>query len=161
MKKIIILSLMALLIYLVTQCMNAEEQSFRKAKITDLKGEVMVKIGLEGNWKQAEKDMLLTQNDEIKTGKDGFAVLKFDEKGTFEAEDHDVIEVSEDTELVMDTMKYDSQKDEKKTLLKLNLGKILASASKLQGDSSFEVETPTTIVGVRGTKYLVEYRPEE
>ena len=44
-----------------------------------------------------------------------------------------------------------------KTLLDLAIGKILIRAKKLHSEEEkFEVKTPTTIVGVRGTTFAVE-----
>lgn len=135
------------------------EEVHRSAKLTDIRGEVMVRKAGTDTWTQGEKDMILSEEDEIKTGMDGFATLVFDEKGSFEAEKPDSIDIHEDTELFISQARYDDESGVKSTLLSLNLGKIVANASRLTDESKFEVETPTTIVGVRGTKYVVEYRP--
>jgi hypothetical protein len=44
---------------------------------------------------------------------------------------------------------------DKTTLLDLAIGKVLVQTQKLQGDSKFEVRTPTALTGVRGTIFEV------
>ena len=51
----------------------------------------------------------------------------------------------------------DSSSGMKKTLLDLSIGQVLIKAEKLDTpDSKFEVKTPTSVVGVRGTKFSVK-----
>ena len=139
---------------------NADKASYRHVKITELKGDVSVKLADSANWIKAQKDMVLSQKDEIRTGKNSTAVIVFDEKGSFKSDAYDSIDIYEDTELVLSKLTYDKLTDERETLLRMKVGKVIANARKLEGDSKFEVETPVALVGVRGTKYLVEYRPE-
>ena len=47
--------------------------------------------------------------------------------------------------------------DTSKTLLDLAMGEVLIKAQKVHGENSkFEVKTPTSIVGVRGTTFNVK-----
>ncbi len=161
MKKIFMFFLMCLIISWSLPAVGVEEVSHRLVKITVIEGEVLVRLADTDKWIKAKKDMILTQEDEIKTGSTGSATIIFDEKGSFSARDYDSIDIAKDTELVFNKLLYDKQKNIKTTLLQLNVGKIIANAAKLKGGSKFEVETPTALVGVRGTNYVVEYREKE
>ena len=136
------------------------ETAYRQAKVTDLSGNVYVRLNGDPRWVKAEKGLVLKQDDEIKTDPKASVTIIFDEEGTFEAKGHDSIKIWEDTELVLAKLSYDTKTKDKATLLELEVGKIVANASKLRTkDSKFEVKTPTSIVGVRGTNYVVEYHP--
>ena len=59
-------------------------------------------------------------------------------------------------------LKKDEEGRVQTTLLDLAIGKILISAEKLDTpDSKFEVKTPTSVVGVRGTAFSVEVEAVE
>jgi len=139
-----------------------EDVSFRKAKLTKLEGQVLVRAAGVAEWSPAQEDMVLGQNDEIATTKTGSVTVVFDEEGTFQfnGKEHDYVEMMPDTNIVIAKLTYNNKTRDKETLLNLTIGKIAATASKLRTkDSRFEVKTPTSIVGVRGTRYIVEYRP--
>lgn len=141
---------------------HAENVSFREAKLVKTEGEVMVRPAGSAEWVKGEKDMRLHQNDEILTGTGASATVIFDEEGVFQAKDYDSVDLMPGTNLRLSRLSYDRTTKDKKTLLDLNIGKIVANASKLRTkDSKFEVKTPTTIVGVRGTNYVVEYWPDQ
>ena len=56
----------------------------------------------------------------------------------------------------------DPKADTSKTLLDLAMGEILIKAQKVHGEKSqFEVKTPTSIVGVRGTTFNVKVEAVE
>ncbi|MBN1688101.1 MAG: FecR domain-containing protein, partial [Candidatus Omnitrophica bacterium] len=65
------------------------------------------------------------------------------------------IELKPKSRLKMTTLEMDAITGEKITLLDLAIGKVLVHASKLQGESKFEVRTPTSTTGVRGTVFEV------
>jgi hypothetical protein len=56
----------------------------------------------------------------------------------------------------------DKDKETQRTLLDLSIGEILIQVDKLQAEkSSFEVKTPTSMVGVRGTTFSVKVETME
>lgn len=139
-----------------------EAAAYRRVKFTKVEGEVLVRLAGQAKWVRAKPDMVLRQDDMIKTKKAGNATIIFDENGSFETKDHDSIDLYEDTVLVLTKLSFDKKTQDKKTLLDMSIGKIVANAAKLRTkDSTFEVKTPTSVVGVRGTNYLIEYRPNK
>ncbi len=129
-------------------------QEVRTAIISDLRGAVEVKMHGE-DWKPAEEGMVLHEKDEIRTLQDGFSKLLLDEEaGTGK------LELKENSLLRLNTMQIDAA-GEKTTYLDLALGKVLVHAEKLNADSKFEVRTPTTTTGVRGTVFEVEVEKSE
>ena len=63
--------------------------------------------------------------------------------------------VRKDTVFKFDTFRHEDAKKLESTLLNVDEGSILIKAQKLVGDSKFQVKTPTSIVGIRGTVFEV------
>lgn len=161
-KRYYIIIIAAIVFLCVHAGVQAEEPSYREVKLTKLTGEVFVKTADSGEWVKAAPDMIIRQNDKIKTGKNASATIIFDENGSFDVPEKDYINIHESTELLLAKLAYDKRTKDKTTLLELNIGKIVANAAKLRTkDSKFEVKTPTSVVGVRGTNYVVEYHPKQ
>ena len=127
------------------------EEVRRTAKVIDMEGEVTVKpIG--GSWTPAQVGMILNEGDMVKTEDDSYVLLNLDGDGQTAT-----VDVQEESEMMLSELIGDKEKGTQKTLLELEMGKILIEAQKLNTEEErFEVETPTTIVGVRGTKFTVE-----
>jgi len=124
------------------------EETKRIATIYELNGKVEVKTN-QGKWIPAEVGMILNQGDSIRTQKNSSAILNLD--GDAQTAQ---VEIRENTNLSLAELK--EEKDKQTTLLDLSLGQILIKAKKLQSEESkFEVKTPTSIVGVRGTTFSV------
>jgi hypothetical protein len=132
------------------------EEAERIAKIVDLKGQVQLK-SLQGDWVPAEVGTTLTQGHILKTAAKSQAVLKLDG-----AEETATVEINENSQLMLSELLMDTEKGTQKTLLDLAIGKVLIKAQKLHDEKSkFEVKTPTSIVGVRGTSFSVEVEATE
>ena len=127
----------------------------RFVELEDMKGEVSVKSGADENWKLATKGMRVSENGEIKTGKDSTAVILIDEKGSTGK-----VDVKQNTWMRIAQLGYDEKQENKKTLLDLALGQVLVQAEKLKGESSFQVRTPTSTTSVRGTVFEVKVEEE-
>jgi len=126
------------------------EETRRVADITETKGTVEVKI-LKENWKPAKIGMILNQGDFIRTKKDSWAILNLDGAG-----ETATVEVKQNSQLRLAELKQNKEQGTQNTLLDLALGEILIKAQKLHLEKSkFEVKTPTSIVGVRGTTFSV------
>lgn len=122
----------------------------RIAEVSDIQGDVQFRKSGTTEWKGAEKGMLLLEGDEIKTGAAAKAVILLDKAG-----ETGQLDLAPKSKMRMETMKKDSVTEDKTTLLDLALGKVLVKAGKLKGNSSFQVKTPTSICGVRGTIFEV------
>jgi len=141
---------LVLVVSLLSFSFGAEGQ--RRAVIIDLEGEVEVKV-LEEKRKTtpAQIGMVLYEGDVLITKADSYAVLKL------EGREMATVEISEGSQLMLLELAEDRKKQTQSTLLDLAIGKLLIKVEKLlTEESKFEVKTPTSIVGVRGTIFSVE-----
>ncbi len=126
------------------------EQTKRIASITELKGAVEVKIGKE-KWMSAKVGMELNQGDLIKTKTNSWALINLDGEAQTAT-----LELKQNGQLKITELSENKAEQTQNTLLDLGLGEILIEAKKLHSEKSkFEVKTPTSIVGVRGTTFSV------
>ena len=122
----------------------------RVAEISDIQGDVQFRKGGTTEWKGAEKGMLLLEGDAIKTGATAKATIVLDKAG-----ETGELALAPNSQMRIETLKKNPATEDKTTLLDLALGKVLVKAEKLKGNSSFQVKTPTSICGVRGTTFEV------
>ena len=128
------------------------EDTRRTAKIIDITGQVKLKLAGEQDFMPAQVGMTLGEWDLIKTYAGSSAILNLDG----EAETA-TVELDENSELILSELIEDKDNKTQQTLLDLAVGKILIKAQKLHSeDSRFEIKTPTSVVGVRGTTFAVE-----
>lgn len=143
----------AVLVLCLLSCVTSlSAETLRQASISKGEGEVQVKMS-DGVWKNAEVGMVLNVNDEIKTGEAGSAELLLDEGGTT-----GTVELKENGLVRINTLFVDPQTGDKVTVLDLAVGRVLVQAQKLSDESKFEVRTPTSTAGVRGTVFEVNVR---
>jgi len=129
---------------------SAEEVK-RTASVVEASGDVAIKISSAQAWQPAKAGDVLNEGSYIKTGPLSKAVLNIDGDGKTA-----LVDVSEKSQLSLATLVKDTTSGLKKTLLDLAIGQVLIKAEKLDTpDSKFEVKTPTSVVGVRGTKFSV------
>jgi hypothetical protein len=122
------------------------------ARIKTIEGNAQVKITGEGRWIPAETGMALHSGDIIKTERDSYVILDIDHPTKTAT-----VEVKESSELMLAELMKDKKSGKEETLLDLAIGEVLIQANKLNSsESRFEVKTPTSIVGVRGTKFSVK-----
>ena len=153
MKKITILLLILTVVFFQTSSYAEFEK--RKAVIVDMDGQASV-VTSDGNTIPAEIGMILTEGDEIKTKSNSWVVLNL-ESDLEQAE----VEIKENSEMSLLEFIIDADKNVQKTLLDLAIGEVLITSKKLQSEKSkFEVKTPTSIVGVRGTSFSVTVEAE-
>lgn len=122
----------------------------RVAEIASLEGDVWFRKSGTTEWKGAEKGMLLLENDEIKTGENAKAEILLDAGG-----ETGKLDLASNSQMRFEAMGQDPMTQDKTTLLDLAVGKVLVKAEKLRGNSTFQVKTPTSICGVRGTLFEV------
>ncbi|MBF0493533.1 MAG: FecR domain-containing protein [Candidatus Omnitrophica bacterium] len=130
------------------------QQGFcENASVVSVEGSVDVSTtGVQ--WAKATAGMLLGEGAIIKTGPDSKAVIRLE--GGEEGAD---VELKPNSNLTLSELfkgKDAADPESHKTLLDLSVGEVLIKAKKLQSEKSkFEVKTPTSIVGVRGTTFSV------
>ena len=128
------------------------EDARRTATVVRMEGGVEIQQMGTGQWIPAKEAMLLNEGDIIRTDSKGFALLKLN--GAVETA---TVEVEKNSQLVLAELMENKTAGTQQTLLDLAIGKILIRAQKLHSeDSKFEVKTPTSVVGVRGTTFSVE-----
>lgn len=125
-------------------------ESTREAMILDMDGGVSVRVS-GGISMPAEIGMVLKQGDAIITSQGAFALVQI---GGVETA---TVEVSENSRVMLSELLSNDADSSQSTLLDLAMGKVLIKAAKLHSDKSkFEVKTPTSVVGVRGTTFEVQ-----
>ncbi|MBN1526487.1 MAG: FecR domain-containing protein [Candidatus Omnitrophica bacterium] len=126
------------------------ERTSRTATIKDMSGTVEVKAR-QGSWAPASVGMVLNQGDTIRTKAGASAVLSMDGK-----EESATVSMKESSQLALAQLFGDKKKGTQTTLLDLALGEVLIKTKKLHSEKSkFEVKTPTSIIGVRGTTFSI------
>ncbi|MFD2331403.1 cadherin-like beta sandwich domain-containing protein [Cohnella sp. GCM10020058] len=128
--------------------------SSRIAVIKQLSGDVQVQKAGGSKLFKAFAKLSLNQGDKLITGSKGSAVLQF-ANGTSE---DDKFTVGENA-----TLTFSKLSDKKGTVTKVSMLKGTAwvdvKSIKSQ-DDDFKLETPTAIMGVRGTAFLVRVNPQ-
>lgn len=107
-------------------------------------GEVKISIN-EKKWQDISLKDKISIDNIIKTGKNSHAVLSFK---------NSLVKIKENSKIKLKSLSS-SEKKKSKTSFKLFFGNVLSKISKLKKDESYEVETPTAVVGVRGTEFSV------
>ncbi len=125
------------------------EEGIRQAEITMIEGTAALKKAGQDEWVEAAIGDVMGQGDVLRT--DPFSSAELNVDGSDQTA---VVTVSENAELAISVLEVDAS-GAKNTMLDLAIGSVLIKASELEGDSKFEVNTPTSIVGVRGTTFEV------
>jgi hypothetical protein len=91
------------------------------------------------------------QRDEIRTGRPGRASLVF--------RDDSVLNVADESHIVLDEQIFDPAAGTFGSAMKLLRGKVRTLVSEYYQEprARFEVQTPTSVSGVRGTEFIVVY----
>ena len=114
------------------------------AKIVYVKGRVEVQPSSANIWQRAKKGTEINIGDSIRTARHSEAQVLLDEsKKSF-------IDIAEQTLVIIN-----STSAGRINKLDLSHGKIFASVDKLQAGGVFEVSTPSSVAGVRGTSWSV------
>jgi hypothetical protein len=124
------------------------KDSVKVGKITAVSGKSEVKKSGGTKKFNAFKGMAITQGDTIITGNDGQISLDLDANKE--------VTIGASTTLTISQLVESAKALGGKTSLKLQNGQVLIKVKKkLEGDSRFEIETPTAIMGVMGTEFFV------
>ena len=123
----------------------------RTAQIISIDGSAEIKRAEQSSWTAASVGMILNEGDAIKTPPKAWVLLNIDEGrvGT--------VEVKGDSQMMITELTATPETQTSATLLDLAIGEVLIKARKVHGEGSkFEVKTPTSVVGVRGTAFSVK-----
>ena len=145
-KKITANSLAALLLLTISmmgphQAVHAENTSF--VTINDSSGEASVLLTGAQAWQRAKKGLTLSSGSSIKTGDDSYVNLVFNRERT------NIVSIRPNSHVVVQL-----KEAHKLTLVD---GTLFSSIQGLAEKSSFEIQTPLAVCGVRGTKYTVKH----
>jgi hypothetical protein len=138
-------------------------QALGQIKAVRVVGDVTVRHGADQTAVAVKDDDALVQGDTIVTAKNASVVLVFSNGST--------VSLAGDSQLAIDQFLQDPFGQEIKvadltaepttshTKLNLTYGELVGNVKKLKGDSSFIVQTPVGAAGIRGTTFMLTYRP--
>lgn len=111
--------------------------------------EGLAELGRAKIWAPASIGQSLDMGDTLRTGADGRLSAVF--------QDESVLHVGTHTTLALDQTVFDT--NSYRTLLRLLRGKVRALVADFyaQPGASFQIETPNSVTGVRGTEFVVSY----
>jgi hypothetical protein len=147
-------SLLALMLVLcVPHVTFAIEDDFQ-ATLTDFEGEVLFQKAGDKTWLPVEANMPLESGDRIRTGFNSSAEILIDDGSILKLEDNAKMELT--------GLYVDSATKKVKTRLYLAIGRLFSNIAQMMNrESRFDVQTPTAIVGIRGTEFVVELADAE
>lgn len=153
MKKLSIF-LVVVLVFSMLQVGQVNGKSLtRDAKVVETSGKATFKRGGEKTYK-VFKGLKLRKGDVVLTGKDGKVIVEIDGDKR--------VTIGKNTSIVFSELTGLSSKDSDQTKMTLNMGSVMSKIDKkLKNTSSYEIETPTTIMGVKGTIVSNNRTPEK
>ncbi|MGG4495970.1 fibronectin type III domain-containing protein [Brevibacillus reuszeri] len=149
-RSLFVLVIMCSMLFSGMKIVSAAETS-RTAKVESVSGTVQVKKAGGTKEYKAFKSMSLNHGDLIKTSTKSSIVLSIADK-------EDEITVGENTEVYISELQQAASN--KQTDLKVWSGSVFIKAKPLtQKEDQFSISTPTAVMGVRGTQFLVTVDP--
>jgi len=115
------------------------------AEIVGIEGNVQVQTAAEKAWKNADVGMQVNSGDSIRTARRSKATLLLDASGM------NKVTLDELTMAVVN-----STNPEMIDRFDLSKGKVYANLESIRSGLTFEVSTPSSVAGVRGTGYSVD-----
>jgi hypothetical protein len=122
-----------------------------RARVLEITGEAQVLKEGASEWAPLVKEAILLEGDSLRTGKNSEVKMEL----MSNRKTADMI-LKEDSEFSFKMFHFEEVSKTENTLLDVAIGGVLVKAEKLAGDSKFEVNTPTSIVGIRGTIFEVQ-----
>jgi hypothetical protein len=133
----------ALIIISLNCKQEQKEQQSSILTVQTVLGEVSVQSGNEII--TPAMGSVIKENSIIKTGKLSLLDLKYKNSG--------IIRINENSNINIERLLSSGTADE--TILNMDEGKVFVTVSKLMKDSKFQVKTPTSVAGIRGTSFRV------
>jgi hypothetical protein len=126
--------------------------------ITGVHGEADIKKSGAQSWTIASQGYRLSQSDVIKIRDGAFVDMQFSRKGKASFK----LRLRDNSQLTFTSLQAGDADSRENIMLDLAIGDILIRVDKLPAQSKFRVRTPTSMVGVKGTRFEVRYgRPGE
>ncbi len=122
----------------------------RQASVVESNGKVEILKANQTDWTSARKGQILKQNDSIRTQANANAVLSIET-----VEEPSLIKLDANTQIKLSDLALEDTTGVENTLLDMAIGDILINTEPKPG-SQFQVKTPTSIVGARGTSFRVK-----
>lgn len=143
-RQIVILLVLALAVMLLSQPVMAQQIG----QIKNATGQVHIIRG--GEKIQAKIGDLLENKDAISTGEDGTVGITFIDNSRFS--------MGPNSDLELKNFRFDPSTHEGEFHSKINRGTVLILSGQIAKHSpeAMKVKTPTSILGVRGTKLVVK-----
>ena len=151
MKKKILIGIIGLVVIAIgVVCLILllpKDETYRSIKVFKIEG--TVEVSRNSEVLEAYEQMMLKNNDEVSVGENESLILKLDSDK--------YICLDENTKIKL----ISSEKDSSKTVIELKEGKIIGEVKeKLKDAETFEVETPNSVMAIRGTTFSVEVDEE-
>jgi hypothetical protein len=113
------------------------------AVIVLLSGDVRFYKKGAGDWREAKINETLSEGDKIQTGDDGMAEIRLS--------NGNVIMLQRNAELGFATLRYDQASGNYQNTFEMTKGKLSAVVENINKQCTFQVKTPASVCGVRGT----------
>ncbi|MDI6792826.1 MAG: FecR domain-containing protein [bacterium] len=123
-----------------------------KMRLTSIFGDVKIKKEAVEDFVKVEEETSLSVFDKIETSSESRAVLEF--------EDGSVVRLKPETRLQIEKALINREKKSIISKLRMSLGKIFLELKPVEEKSRFEVETPASICGARGTEFRTSHTRE-
>ncbi len=139
--KILLITVFSLFVLFTTVQAKKDHSEFYRMDL--VVGDVKISQPGSDYWEDADADMLLQPNTQVKTGKDSYCdIILPKDAGLFRLIDNSVIQL----------VKTGAQIKK----VRLNKGKIFVNIKPKKEYTSFEVETRVAVASVRGTRFLIQ-----
>ena len=113
----------------------------RTATLVEVEGEVRVKRSGEPDWGPAVVGMELATNDKVRTQRDSFATIRFEEGGTMRLEPESLVAVTD--------LRIERRNQMRRSTFTLMEGRVEAELEALDEDGSeFKIKTPSAQASV-------------
>lgn len=154
-KTLILIAVVSLAILVLPVYIAGEEPRIvlRTGQIVNVVGEVDIKKAGENLWMEASCGTHISQYDMIKTREEASVDIEFTKKDG----KYFKIRLLDESELSFTRVELDSESTIENILLDLTIGDVLIKTDKFDPKSKFRVRTPTSMIGVRGTRFEVVY----
>ncbi|MDD5423118.1 MAG: FecR domain-containing protein [Candidatus Omnitrophota bacterium] len=137
-------------------CVSFAAEGVKSVSVVEMKGTVEIMKEGATEWTPATIWMKLGTGDTVRTEKDSYADLNFNGIGQAA-----LVRVGESSSMKVASYVASGNAADRKIALDLSMGDVLVKANKMKTESQFQVKTPTSIVGVRGTGFKVSVSSEE
>jgi len=154
MRKLLILAIIA--VSTIAYSMSYAAEADKNVTIAEMKGTVEVLPQGSSAWVPATTWMKLGSGDMVSTKDASYADLNFDGLGQSA-----LVRIDANSSMKIESYIASANVAERKIALNLAMGDILVKANKLKDESQFQVRTPTSVVGVRGTGFKVHVTSEK